>query len=85
MTIAGHSFTGLNGRCSCGKQLGDITWTTEADLEKPDIAHQGNYKAYELAEVRAEVARIWELTVNAATGAGPSRTVEDEIAAMEAA
>jgi len=85
MTIAGHVFT-LEGQCSCGKRFQDISGASEEHVGTHGWAHSGHLVAYELAEIRAEVRRIWELTIGAATGNGPaSRSINDEIEAAEAA
>lgn len=70
--IAGHRFTGLNGRCSCGKVLGDIAGATREHLNAPGFAHSGGLIERELNEIHAEVARIWALVVGSATGNGPA-------------
>lgn len=86
--IAGHSFTGLNGRCSCGKVLGDVAAARTEHLGQDGWSHSGSLVTYELHEIHAEVARIWALVQGSATGSGPApvaRPVEDEITAAEMA
>jgi len=86
-SIAGHEFTGLNGRCSCGKLLSDISGAGPEHLNQLGWAHNGGLIERELLEIRAEVRRIWELTIGAATGNGPAspEPLDDNWAGAEAA
>jgi len=83
-SIAGHTFS-LEGRCSCGLKFADISGAGPEHLNQPHWSCQGNLVSYELAEIQAEVRRLWDLVVGAATGNGPARSLDDEIAAAEAA
>lgn len=84
-SIAGHWF-GADGMCSCNRRFGDISGAGPEHIGKPHYAHVGNLTAVELSEIQAEVRRLWDLVVGAATGNGPAtRATEDEIAAAEAA
>lgn len=82
--IAGHVFS-TNGRCSCNRTFGDISGATEANIGHYHWAHSGTLTANELAEIRAEVRRIWDLLVGTATGSGPAAPAQDDLAAAEAA
>ena len=67
--IAGHSFENLpHGRaCSaCGQLWVNIAGTTEADEGKLGIAHTGSINAAEVREIRDEVQRIWDATIDVA-------------------
>lgn len=67
--IAGHSFENLpQGRaCSaCGQLWVSIACTTEGDIDKLGIAHTGRVNAVEVKEIRDEVQRIWDATVDVA-------------------
>lgn len=78
MTIAGHSFIEMpHGRAcqSCGKTW--IAVLNDREFWRPGemgIAHSGGLNAFEVAQLEAEIARIW------AAGLGTSASVSGETA-----
>ena len=57
---AGHTW-GLNGFCSCGTRLSDISFAAydPAWIGKPDIAVTGTLTTNEQGEIKAEVERVY--------------------------
>lgn len=68
MTIAGHTFTDTPGGriCDCGRRWLDVLAAREFWRSgETDIAHQGALNEAEVAELNAEVERIWAATKSA--------------------
>lgn len=64
---AGHTW-GLNGFCSCGKRLSDVSFAAYEPhwIGKPEIAHTTHLTAMEQAEIREEVERVYDLAMDGA-------------------
>lgn len=71
--VAGHDFTGLDGRCTCGKRFADIAGSTTDDIGQLYVAHVGALNAAELSEIEAERERRWAARTAPARGGGPVR------------
>lgn len=69
--IAGHTFSGFDGRCTCGRRFSDISmFTHDSDAGKPDIAHSGLSNIAEINEIRGENQRIWNAMMAAVDQGG---------------
>ena len=67
MTTAGHTW-GLDGRCTCGKRLSDISFAAydPSWVGQPDIAHTLNLNHAEQKEIARDVEAIWAAAVDGA-------------------
>lgn len=65
--IAGHTFVGLDGRCSCGKRFSDISGAGPENVGKPDWAHAAHLSFDELQQIVAERERMWGTVVGSAS------------------
>lgn len=88
--VAGHDFDSLDRCRTCPRTWFQIMHVTQDQIGEDGIAHIGalNMPEYLSIEERrsSERRHVWLCVVGAATGNGPAaRTVEDEIAAAEAA
>lgn len=73
--IAGHLFA-HEGQCSYGMRFGDISGAGTEHVGRLHFAHTGALTHTELLEIHAEVSRLWQLVVSAATGSGPGSREE---------
>ena len=72
--IAGHTFDGPWGRCSCGQRFSDISGATHKELHGPlGWAHSGTLIERELNEIQAEVKRLWTALEGVADGSSGSQ------------
>ena len=90
--IAGHDFDSLDRCKTCPRTWFQIMHVTRDYIGANGIAHYDGSTGLSESEYLSiekrrndERPRIWELIVGSATGNGPSRSAEAEIAAAEAA
>ena len=66
--IAGHTFVGPLGRCSCGKCFADISVACRDDIGTHGWAHSGSLVEREYIEIDNERDRLWRLVVGVCSG-----------------